>query len=97
MKLFDLRDKNYNLTELFRIEEFSTIEEVINKLNNWLKIKVTVESYSLYTSDVNGKNYKYVYVSGDGHCHFVESLIEFIEGFISEQDWGVEREAEVPE
>jgi hypothetical protein len=73
MKLFDLRDKNYNLTELFRIEEFSTVEEVINKLNNWLKIKVTVESDSLYTSDINEKNYRYVYVANDGHCSFVES------------------------
>ena len=97
MKLFDLRDNYHNLTELFRIEEFSTVEEVINRLNNWFGIKVTVKSDSLYTSDMNERNYKYIHVAGDGHCHFVESLIEFNEGFRSEQDWGVDREVEVPE
>ena len=91
MKLFDLRDKNYNLTELFRIEEFSTVEEVITILNDWFKI----ESDSFYTSDTNEKNYNYVYVASDGQCHFVESLTEFSEGFQSEQDWKIESSVEI--
>ena len=93
MKLFDLRDNYNNLTELFRIEEFSTVEEVIEKLNNWFSL----DSDSFYTSNTNGKDYKYVYVAGDGDCHFVESLNEFSEGFQSEQDWKVDREVEIIE
>jgi hypothetical protein len=97
MKLFDLRDNRYNLTELFRIENFTTVEEVIEKLNMWFEIEIEDECDSFYTSDVNGKDYKYVYVANDGSCRFVESLTEFSKGFQSEENWRVKYSVEVCE
>ncbi len=95
MKLFDLRDNRYNLTELFRIENFTTVEEVIKKLNMWFEIEDGCDSF--YTSDVNGKDYKYVYVANDGNCRFVESLTEFSKEFQSEENWRVKYSVEVCE
>lgn len=88
MKLFDLKDKNNKTTELFRIENFTSVEEVINKLNQHLGVK---DGDTLYTDD-SGTGYNYVYVASDGSCSFVKSLDEFSDGYKTEEDWGVETE-----
>lgn len=93
MRLFDLKDENNKSTELFRIENFTNVEDVINRLNQHLGIEVEDESDSLYT-DASGTGYKYVQVANDGNCHFVKSLDEFSDGFQTEEEWGVETEDE---
>lgn len=94
MKLFKLRDKNNKTTDLFRIEDFTTVEEVIDRLNKYFDIVVENECDSLYTDDKEG-NFNYVYVSNDGFLRFVESLTEFCEGFQSEEEWKVDNSVEV--
>jgi hypothetical protein len=85
MKLFDLKDENNESTELYRIENFTNVEDAINKLNQHLNTD------GLYTVN-SGTDYNYVYVAGDGNCHFVKSLDEFDEGFKTEEEWGVSKE-----
>jgi hypothetical protein len=94
MKLFELKDENNQSTELFRIENFITVKEVIDRLNNYFKIELIEECDSLYTGDDEG-NFNYVYVSSDGFCKFVESLTEFNEGFQSEENWKVNSKVEI--
>jgi hypothetical protein len=94
MKLFELKDENNQSTELFRIENFITIKEVIDKLNNYFKIELIEECNSLYTDDDKG-NFNYVYVSSDGFCKFLEDLKEFSEGFQSEEEWKVNSLVEI--
>ena len=93
MRLFDLKDEDNESTELFRIENFTNVEDVINRLNQHLGIEVEDESDSLYTDD-SGTGYKYVHVASDGDCHFVKSLDEFSDGYQTEEEWGVETEEE---
>jgi DNA-binding transcriptional regulator WhiA len=94
MKLFELKDKNNKTTELFKIENFTTTKDVINKLHNYYNMIVEDECDSFYTNDVE-KNFNYVYVSSDGFCKFVESLTEFSEGFQSKEDWKVNSSVEI--
>ena len=91
MRLFDLKDENNESTELYKINNFTTVEDVINKLNQYLGIEVEDESDSLYTDD-SGTDYNYVHVAGDGNCHFVKSLGEFSDGYQTEEEWGVSTE-----
>jgi len=94
MRLFELKNKNNYSTELFRIENFTTVKEAIDKLNKYFNIVVKDDCDSLYTDDEEGR-FNYVYVSNDGFCTFVESLKEFSEGFQSEEEWGVNSLVEV--
>lgn len=94
MKLFELKDKNNYSTELFKIENFTTVKEAIDKLNKYFNIVVKEECDSLYTDNKEGR-FNYVYVSSDGYCSFVESLKEFSEGFQSEKEWRVNSLVEV--
>ena len=91
MKLFDLKDKNNKPTELFRIENFTSVEEVINKLNQYLGIE---DGDTLYTDD-SGTGYNYAYVASDGDVKFVKSLDEFDDGYKTEEEWGVSTEKEI--
>jgi hypothetical protein len=99
MKLFELRSKDDYFTELVRIENFTTVEEVLNRLDKWIEgtddLSEYEESDLLYTSDENGRNYKYVHTAGDGQCSFVESLDEFSENYTTEAKWGVHEEREI--
>jgi hypothetical protein len=95
MKLFEFKDKNNLTTELFKIEKFTSIQDVIDKLHEYYNMTITQESDSFYTSDIDGKDYNYVYVSSDGQLHFVENLTEFNEGFQSEEDWKVNSSVEI--
>jgi hypothetical protein len=98
MKLFELRSKDY-FTELIRIEDFSTIEEALNRINKWIEGVDDLSAYEecdlFYTSDKNGRNYKYVHTADDGQCSFVESLDEFSENYTTEEKWGVVEEREI--
>lgn len=94
MKIFELKDKNNQTTELFKIENFTTVNEVIEKLNKHFNIEVKEDSDSLYTDDKEGR-FNYVYVAGDGFCSFVEELTEFSEGYQSEEEWKVNSSVEI--
>jgi hypothetical protein len=94
MKLFEFKDKNNYSTELFKIENFTTVEEAIDRLNKYLNIVVVDEEDSLYTDEKEG-HFNYVYVANDGYCRFVESLKEFSEGYQSEEGWRVDSLIEV--
>ena len=94
MKLFELKDKNNKSTDLFKIENFTTKEEVIDILNRYYE----TTNYSilpLVESCFEKDNYNYVYVQSDGDCRFVESLTEFSEGFQSEEEWKVDNSVEI--
>jgi len=94
MKLFELKDKNNQTTELFKIENFNNVEDVIDKLNKYYNLVIEDESDSFYTEDKDG-SFNYVYVANDGFCRFVENLTEFSEGFQTETDWRVNSSVEV--
>ena len=94
MKLFELKDKNNQTTELFKIENFNNVEDVIDKLNKYYNLVIEDESDSFYTEDKDG-SFNYVYVANDGFCRFVENLTEFNEGFQTETDWRVNSSVEV--
>jgi len=94
MKLFELKDKNNQTTELFKIENFNNVEDVIDKLNKYYNLVIEDESDSFYTEDKDG-SFNYVYVANDGFCSFVENLTEFNEGFQTETDWRVNSLVEV--
>jgi hypothetical protein len=94
MKLFELKDKNNQTTELFKIENFNNVEDVIDKLNKYYNLVIEDESDSFYTEDKDG-SFNYVYVMSDGCCSFVETLTEFDEGFQNESDWKVNSSVEV--
>ena len=84
MKIFDLKDENSKSTELFKIENFSTVKDVIKILNKHFNLN----DNSLYTDD-KGTNYNYVYVASDGSTRFVESLEEFSNEYKTLEGWRV--------
>ena len=90
MKVFELKDKNNQTTELFKIENFTNVKDVIEKLNKHFKLI----NDSFYTEDTKGR-FNYVYVMSDGYCRFVEDLEEFSEGFQSLEDWKVNSSVEI--
>jgi hypothetical protein len=94
MKLFELKDKNNNSTELFKIENFTSVDEVFDLLHKHFNITVIDESDSLYTDKKEGL-FNYVYVADDGFCRFVELLNEFSENYQTEEDWRVHSSVEV--
>jgi hypothetical protein len=88
MKVFELKDKNNKSTNLFKIENYTSKEEVMNKLNSIFSLN----------SDCTNKNeglFNYVYVADDGFCRFVESLTEFSEDYQTEEAWQVCSSVEV--
>ena len=93
MKLFDLRDKDNYVTELIKIEDFTTIEEALDRINKHIEGTDDLSDYEecdlFYTTDKNGRDYKYVHTADDGQCSFVESLDEFSENYTTEEKWGV--------
>ena len=94
MTIKELKDKNNNSTELFKIEGFTTINEVFDRLHKHFDMTVNNESDSLYTDETEGR-FNYVYVSSDGYCRFVESLTEFSEDYQTEEAWQVYSSVEV--
>ena len=95
MRVFELKDKNNKTTDLFKIENFTTVEDVINKLNKFYLLE-DEGVYPLCASEYRTKlKANYVYVMSDGYCSFVESLKEFDEGFQSEKEWKVNSLVEV--
>ena len=94
MKLFELKDKNNKSTELFKIEDFTSVNEVFDLLHKRFNITVINESDSLYTDKTEGL-FNYVYVADDGFCRFVELLTEFSENYQTEEDWRVHSSVEV--
>lgn len=95
MRVFELKDKNNKTTDLFKIENFTTVKDVIDKLNKFYLLE-DEGVYPLCESEFRTKlKANYVYVSSDGYCSFVESLKEFSEGFQSEKEWKVNSLVEV--
>ena len=94
MKIKELKDKNNKSTELFKIEDFTTVKEVFDRLHKHFDMTVIDESDSLYTDETEG-SFNYIYVSSDGYCRFVESLTEFSENYQTEEDWQVYSSVEV--
>ena len=94
MTIKELKDKNNRSTELFKIEDFTTVKEVFDRLHKHFDMTVIDESDSLYTDEAEG-NFNYVYVASDGFCRFVESLTEFSEGYQTEEGWQVHNSIEV--
>ena len=88
MKIFDLKDENGKSTELFKIENFSSVEDAINMLNKYYNVGED-EADSLYTKD-KGTGYNYVYVANDGSTRFVKSLEEFSGKYKTLEGWRVE-------
>jgi hypothetical protein len=95
MKVFELKDKNNKTTDLFRIENFTDVKEVIDVLNKFYKLE-DEGVYPLCECEFRTNvQLNYVYVSSDGFCRFVENLTEFNEGFQSEEDWKVNNSVEI--
>ena len=98
MKLFELRSKDY-FAELIRIENFTTIEEALDRINKWIEGTDDLSKYEeddlFYTTDQDGRDYKYVHTANDGQCSFVESLTEFSENYTTEEKWGIVEEREI--
>ena len=94
MELFELKDKNNNSVELFKIEDFTTVKEVFDRLHKHFNMTVIDESDSLYTDETEG-SFNYIYVASDGYCRFVESLTEFSEDYQTEEAWQVYSSVEV--
>ena len=95
MKLFELKDKNNQTTDLFKIKNFTNVEDVINKLNKFYILE-DEGVYPLCESEFRTKlKANYVYVSSDGFCRFVENLTEFSEGFQNESNWKVNSSVEI--
>jgi hypothetical protein len=90
MKVFELKDKNNQTTDLFKIENFTNVKDVIEKLNKHFNLI----NDSFYTEDTKGR-FNYVYISSDGYCSFVENLEKFSEGFQSLEDWKVNSSVEI--
>jgi hypothetical protein len=93
MRIFDLKDKNGKPTELFKIENFSSVEDAIDMLNKYYGMGEN-EVDSFYT-DETGTDYNYAYVANDGYTRFVKSLDEFSDGYQTEEEWGVASEEEI--
>jgi hypothetical protein len=95
MRIFDLKDKNGKPTELFKIENFSSVEDAIDMLNKYYGMGEN-EVDSFYT-DETGTDYNYAYVANDGYTRFVKSLDEFSDGYQTEEEWGVASSEEIKE
>jgi hypothetical protein len=95
MKVFELKDKNNQTTDLFKIENFTNVKDVVSILDKFYLIEDN-SIYPLCECEFR-KNLKanYVYVAGDGFCKFVENLEEFSEGFQSLEDWKVNSSVEI--
>ena len=95
MKVFELKDKNNKTTDLFRIENFTNVKDVVSILDKFYLIEDN-GIYPLCECEFR-KNLKanYVYVMSDGYCKFVENLEEFSEGFQSLEDWKVNSSVEI--
>ena len=93
MRIFDLKDKNGKPTELFKIENFSSVEDAIDMLNKYYGMGEN-EVDSFYT-DETGTDYNYAYVANDGYTRFVKSLDEFSDGYQTEEEWRVASEEEI--
>jgi hypothetical protein len=87
MKIFDLKDENGKSTELFKIENFSSVEDAINMLNKYYNVGED-EVDSFYTNET-GTGYNYVYIASDGSTRFVKSLEEFSGKYKTLEGWGV--------
>jgi hypothetical protein len=95
MKVFELKNKNNQTTDLFKIENFTNVKEVINILDKFYLLEEE-GVYPLCESEFRTKlKANYVYVMSDGCCKFVENLTEFSEGFQSESDWKVNSSVEI--
>ena len=95
MKVFELKNKNNQTTDLFKIENFTNVKEVINILDKFYLLEEE-GVYPLCESEFRTKlKANYVYVMSDGCCKFVENLTEFSEGFQSEEDWKVNNSVEI--
>jgi len=94
MKVFELKDKNNKSTDLFKIEDFTSVKEVFDLLHKHFDMTVIDESDSLYTDEKEG-SFNYVYVASDGFCRFVESLTEFSEDYQTEEAWKVYSSVEI--
>jgi hypothetical protein len=94
MTIKELKDKNNKSTELFKIEDFTSVKEVFDRLHKHFDMIVVDESDSFYTDETEG-SFNYVYVASDGFCRFVESLTEFSEGYQTEEAWQVHNSVEV--
>ncbi len=88
MRIFDLKNKKGGSTELFRIKNFSNVNELLYRLDQYLGVE------GLYT-DENDKGYNYAQVADDGQVYLVKSLSEFSDGYQTEKEWGVASEEEV--
>jgi hypothetical protein len=95
MRIFDLKDKNGKPTELFKIENFSSVEDAIDMLNKYYGMGEN-EVDSFYTDEI-GTDYNYAYVANDGYTRFVKSLDEFSDGYQTEEEWGVASSEEIKE
>ena len=93
MKIFDLKDKNGKPTELFKIEDFTSVEDAIDMLNKYYGMGED-EVDSFYT-DETGTDYNYAYIANDGYTRFVKSLDEFSDGYQTEEEWGVASSEEI--
>lgn len=95
MKVFELKDKNNKTTDLFKIENFTNVKDVVKVLDKFYLLE-DEGVYPLCESEFRN-NFKanYVYVSSDGYCSFVENLTEFSEGFQSLEDWKVNSLVEI--
>ena len=95
MKVFELKDKNNQTTDLFKIVNFTNVKDVINILDKFYLLE-DEGVYPLCESEFRTKlKANYVYVAGDGFCKFVENLEEFSEGFQSLEDWKVNSSVEI--
>ena len=94
MKVFELKTKENKSTDLFKIEDFTSVKEVFDLLHKHFNMTVIDESDSLYTDETEG-SFNYVYVADDGFCRFVESLTEFSENYQTEEAWQVHSSVEV--
>jgi hypothetical protein len=78
MKISKVNRKKY-FSELLIIEDFTTIEDVIFKINEHFLDEGYDADDSYYTDNENGIDYKYCYMADDGDLTFVEDLNEFSE------------------
>jgi hypothetical protein len=88
MRIFALKNKQGRLTELFKIKNFSNVNELLYRLDQYLGVE------GLHTEE-NGTGYNYAQVSDDGQVYLVKSLSEFAKGYRTEKEWRVASEEEV--
>ena len=74
--------KEDKFTELVRITNFSSVEEVIKRIKNHFNNEF------FWTHNKNDKKFNYAYLTGDCQVYFVKELNEF-ECSKTEEDWKV--------